>query len=184
MPNEEMSPIVRKLRRETGSEFLQVNMQIGDISIESDLLKELTGYDPDDDVSLQKEFIKQPVRYLKYSSAWVAAKDQLSEAEKRYARWRKEKWRVVQEKLRLKQKNDKSKKAPTKEDVEAEIEYRYSEEIDKFERKIRRWKKNADLFEEIKNAFKQKKDVLIVQGYLIKSLIDNEHLEIKKRKSF
>lgn len=175
--------LIQNLRNKLdGGEF---QIRIKSLNYEGDVLKILVSYDPDDYDSLQREFLLQASRFAKFGILFSKAKEQLADAERQFKKWKRSKRRIAIERLNRRYKEESIKRGITNDDIDAYIEEKFEEENEGHERRIQRWRTNVDILEVIKDAFKQKKDMLVSAGMLFNKAVDMGFMEInKKKKSF
>jgi len=173
--------LIQRLRNKIGGEEFSINIK--SLNYSGNVLEMLISYDPDDYDSLQREFLLQPSRFAKFGIFLVKAKDMLTDAERQFKKWKRSKRRIAIERLHRRFKEEGIKRGITNDDIDAYIEEKYEVEHEEHEKRIQRWRRNVDVLEVIKDAFKQKKDMLVSTGMLFNKAADLGFIEIKKKKT-
>lgn len=86
------------------------------------------------------------------------------------------------DRLNHRYKEDGIKRGITNDDIDAYIEEKFEEDHERHEQRIQRWRRNVDILEVIKDAFKQKKDMLVSAGMLFNKAVDMGFMEIRNKK--
>ena len=134
--NRQQQNLVNELKKNVG-DFLEI--EIKSLNININCLDVLVNYDPDDDESLQREFILQPAQFAKFAVLLAQAKDALARVEMKFKKWKRSKRTEASKKISKFLEDRKIKKGVTNDDIESYIEDQYSDECDEFENKILRY---------------------------------------------
>lgn len=172
------------MKEKIGSDFLRIGFKLDGKELKFNLIDELVSYAPDDDLSLQKELIKQPALYAKYGLLWTEAKKKLKACEDEYKMFRNERRPKVQYKLMTEGGKSDRRWKPTREDIDARFEKEYKSKVEKREARIRKWEDIVEKLEIIKRAWEQRSFCLGKDSDLICSVIGQGAIEPKKRKHF